>query len=108
MPARVVIYVRGTDREVAEQLAQCEELREKRRYTVAGIARDFPGQTSAWDDANRMVKNGQADRIIMATAGVVPEHLESATGALPGPGWFRKLSDAHQRTRPIRRRDGGA
>lgn len=105
---RVVVYTRGTDRQVAEQMADCEALRDKRHYTVVGIARDQPGGTTAWDDAIRMVKSGVADRVIMASAGVVPEHLESATGALPGPGFFRRLSDAQRRTRPIRRRDGEA
>jgi hypothetical protein len=105
MPARVVIYIRGRDSEVAEQLAHCEELRQQRRYTVVGIARDAPGQTSAWDDANAMVKRGQADRIIMASAGVVPEYLESATGALPGPGIPRRVPGAHRRIRPLRRHD---
>lgn len=108
MPAkRVVVYLRGNEQEVAEQLADCEALRRERRYVVVGIARDAPGQSQAWDDATAMVKQGQADRIIMASAGVVPEHLESATGALPGPGFLRKLSAANRRTRPIRR-DGGA
>lgn len=107
MPTRVVIYVRGRDSEIAEQLANCEVLREQRRYVVVGIARDAPGQTAAWDDAMAMVKGGRADRVIMSSACVVPEHLESATGALPGPGFPRPSPSRHRRTRLIRR-DGGA
>lgn len=100
---RVVIYVRGTDRAVVEQLQQCQELCTRRRYQVVGIARDMPGGSTAWEDANGMVRRGAADRIIMASACVVPEHLESATGALPGPGLMRRMAGAHRRIRPIRR-----
>lgn len=105
--ARVVIYMRGTDQQVAEQLGYCEALRDKRHYTVVAIARDLPGGTAAWDDAIRLVNTGQAERVIMASAGVVPDHLESATGALPGPGFLRRMADVHRRIRPIRR-DGEA
>lgn len=100
---RVVIYARGRDTEIAEQLVKAEGLADERQYTVVGIARDLPGGTTAWDDAMGMVKRGVADRVIMATAAVVPEHLESATGALPGPGIYRRVGGAHRRVRPIRR-----
>lgn len=108
MPTRVVIYVRGREAEIAEQLQQVEALRQERKYLVVGIARDAPGQTAAWDDAMSMVKRGLAERVIMASACVVPEHLESATGALPGPGILRRAHGAHRRIRPLRRRDGEA
>jgi hypothetical protein len=111
-PDRTLIYVRGTDAEIEEQLALAYAACQVRGYTVIGVLRDQPGAVRGWHDANRMLRHGRADRIVVSSATTVPEILESATGALPG---FRRRQDAgahratrRRRIRPVPRPGAGA
>ncbi len=109
---RALIYVRGTDPEIEEQLSIAYQICQGREYEVAGVLREQPGETFKWQDAHRMIRHGRADRIIMASALNAPDILESATGALPGPR-LRQGGGAHRATRrrrirPVARPDGGA
>lgn len=106
---RVVIYLRGTEAEMDEQLLECQALCDRRRYHVVGIARERPGQTSTWEDCARMRREKEVDRVIFASTSVIPAVLESATGTLPGlpdrppapaPAPRREYSPRHRRPRP--------
>lgn len=101
MAVKVVIYVCGTDSAVEDQLIQCLELADIRRYDVVAIARDSPGASTGWHDAQAMVAAGTADRIVFASTSVTPPYLESVTSA-----WTANRP-ADLRPRPVRR-DGAA
>lgn len=104
---RAVIYLRGT-RELCEmQLRMCQRLCDERDYTAIGIATDAPGELTAWHDAQRMVRHGDADRVVYASGRLVPDVLESATGELPAYAAYRPDPGA-RRIRPTRRRGGEA
>lgn len=103
--ARVIVYARGE--QVEEQLDACQQLCARRGYAVVALARDAPGQTRGWDDAQQMLRDDAADRVVVASGSNVPDTLESATGGLPGPAETRHLRSASHRIRP-RPRPGGA
>ncbi len=101
---RVVIYVRGTDAQVAEQERQCLQLCEQQDYVIAAIARDEDVGLSAWEDAQRMRQMGHVARVIVASASIIPPNvLESVTGSLPGPVRVARTGSRHLRTGPMRR-----
>lgn len=101
---RVIIYGRGTAADLAEQDEWCYGQVAEHHYQLVGVAHDGPDESSAWDDARRMVKEGEADRILMSSATKIPPFIETVTGstgrAVKRPG--------ERRIRPVRRRDGGA
>jgi hypothetical protein len=105
MPDRAVMYVTGDDQEVAEQMQQCQDLCIERHQEVVAVARELQGSTDAWEDAHRMVRDGEADRIVMASGAVVPDVLESATGGIPGSRRHRRPGE---RRIKFLRRGGGA
>lgn len=109
---RTLVYVRGTPEEIDEQLALAFAACQIRGYTVTGVLREEPGGTERWYEGQRMLKHHRADRVFVASATVVPESLESATGALPG---LRRRQDAgahrarrSRRIRPVPRPGAGA
>lgn len=102
---RVVVYAQGE--QVEQQLDACQHLTARRGYMVVALARDVPGSTDGWRDAHRMLDEGRADIIIVASGSNVPATLESATGGLPGPEQVRRYASAQRRVRP-RPRPGGA
>lgn len=88
----------------AEQLERCRELCDRKGYVVVGIAQDKPGSSCAWEDAQRMVFDGVADRVVFAGPVHLPLYLESASSAWVGhPG-----GPADRRTEPVRRHDSAA
>lgn len=107
MRTKIVIYARGEGELVDEQLAACQELCARRKYRVIALARDRPGELHAWESAQQMLRDGEADRVIVASGSDLPDILESATGGLPGPAEMRQLRQPSRRIRPTRR-DGGA
>lgn len=115
MRDRALIYVRGTDEQIETQLTLAQQVCDRREYKIAAILRDQPGADTAWHDAQRMVRHRQADLIIVASSLVVPDILESATGALPGPRLVRQPGGAgvhratrRRRIRPVPRPGGAA
>lgn len=109
---RALIYLRGTDDEIEAQLTHASMVCDGRGYEIVGILRDQPGSTNSWHEANRMIRHGKAARLIVSSSLVVPDLLESATGALPGPR-LRQGGGVHRvtkrrRTRPVPRPDAGA
>ena len=104
MSDRVVIFVRGTQAEVNQQLEHCQRLCEEHGYVVVAIAEAITGQRdaySAWEDAHRMVQDGEADRIIVASGVNVPV-LESATGSFPAVE-LQHRRPGQRRIRPVAR-----
>lgn len=92
---KVVIYTSGET--AHQQFEQCQQLCERRGYAIVAVAHDRPGSDRAWHDAQRMVSDGSADRIVYASSSVTPSHLESVTSA-----WvWERAGD--QRPRPLRR-----
>lgn len=111
--SRALIYVRGTAEEIDQQIDGITAAVERRGYEVAGVVREQPGSTVRWHEANQLVRDGEADLVFVASAANVPDILESATGALPGPLRPRSAAGAHRkgrrrRIRPTRREGGGA
>jgi hypothetical protein len=94
---RAVIYARGTDAEIDQQIKQCQELCERRKYLVVAVARDEPDGDTAWWDAQQLHRSGVVDRIVYASSSATPLHLESVTSA-----WVPR-QPADRRPRPIRR-----
>lgn len=112
MRNRALIYIRGTDTEIETQLTNAYQVCQRREYEVTAVLRDEPGGTDGWHAANRMLRHKQADRIIVASTLFVPDLLESATGALPGPrlrpGGGVHRATRRRRIRPVPRVDEGA
>lgn len=112
MHDRALIYVRGTTEEIDTQLGNAYQVCSRRQYEVAAVLRDQPGGTIGWHAAHRMLRHHEADRIIVASSLVVPDLLESATGALPGPrirpGGGVHRATRRRRIRPVPRADAGA
>ncbi len=104
MPDRAILYVNDNG-ELQEKLDQCQELCTDRGYEVIAIATEQPGAADAWEGAHAMIRDGDADRIVMASGTEAPDMLESATGSIPGGGRHRR--GAQRRIRPVRR-DGAA
>lgn len=102
MAVRVVIYAAGTENAINDQLLQCLRFAEHRRYMLVAIARDGPGASTGWHDAQTMIAAGTADRIVYASSSVTPPYLESVTSA-----WSAVNRPADLRPRPVRR-DGAA
>jgi hypothetical protein len=107
---RVIVYMRGTDAEIDEQLQFCYDLCAGRGWDPVGAVRERPGETAGWWDAQRMLYRGEVDLVVVASGDVVPEVIASATGTFPGPRAGRHVRRAagHRRTRPTRRGDAGA
>jgi hypothetical protein len=95
---RALIYVRGTDPEVEEQLSVASAICQRRGYEIVAVLREQPGEVFKWQDAHRLIRHGKADRVIMASALNAPDILESATGSLPGPR-LRQGGGVHRATR---------
>lgn len=106
--SRALIYAAGTPEEIDEQLAALADTCTRRGYDLAGVVRELPGGTRGYHDAHRMLAAGDADVIVFASATVLPDLLESATGSLPGPRVREILrrAEGQRRTRPIRRQRG--
>lgn len=105
MSDRTVLYVSGhAEDAVQEQMRQAQQLCTEQGYTVAAVARETPGSTDAWEDAHRMVREGEADRIVVASGAHLPDLLESATGGIPGGHPHRR--GAHRRVRMLWRGAG--
>jgi hypothetical protein len=108
---QVLIYVCGTGAEIDRQLSDAYQVCERRGYHIVAVFRELPGATTRWHEANRMLRHGQADQIIVASVLNVPDLLESATGALPGPRFWQgvaRRATQRRRIRPVPRPDGGA
>jgi len=104
---KAIVYARGDADAIAQQIIECEELCRRRGYERVGVCHDAPGQTTGWEAAQRMRQSG--GRIVVASADVLPDYLESATGTLPGPRGPlaprpapRGNSPRQHRPRPIR------
>jgi hypothetical protein len=102
---KAVIYARGDVEAIAQQIVECDELCRLRDYERVGVCHDAPGQTAGWDAAERMRRDGC--QIVVASAEVLPDFLESVTGSLPGPREVhtprpaaRSQSPRHRRPRP--------
>lgn len=110
--SRALIYVRGTAEEIEQQIPHVSAVCERRGHRVVGIMREQPGATEQWHEANRMLDRGEVDAIVIASANLVPDFLESATGALPGRRTYGTAGAHRQgrrrRIRPMRRGDAGA
>lgn len=108
-PRRALIYARGTDEEIEQQVTEAYALCRKHDQVVVGIVRERPGETRGYHDAHRMLRRGEADLIAVASSAVLPDLLESATGGLNGP-WLRSLvrRAPSRRIRPMRREGGEA
>lgn len=99
MRDRALIYLRGTDEQIDSQLGHAYEVCARREYEVTAVLRDQPGAASSWHEANRLIRHREAEHLIVASSLVVPELLESATGALPGPRRLRPGGGVHRATR---------
>lgn len=102
--ARAIIYARGTLAELAEQDAWCFAHIAEHRYELVGVAHDGPGESDAWDDAQRMIRQGEADKLVISSGAKTPDYVESVTGSLNDEPAKRP---ADRRVRPVRR-GGGA
>lgn len=105
MPVKVVIYARGTTDRAAEQIERCQELCARRGYQVVAIATDAPGSYQAWQDAQKMVTEDGADRVVFASSTNIPDHLESVSGEIPHMAVRAAVA---KRIRPMRRPGEGA
>lgn len=110
---RVVVYMRdAADHHLDDaRLRRTADMCARRGYQPVSVIREGPGETGGLADALRMVCDGKADRIVMASGTELPDVLESDTGSLPGrwvgaPGV--RGPDRQRRTRPTRRGDAGA
>lgn len=97
-----VIYARGDSQEIAEQFKECRAYCDRLGYEIRGLAHDAAGETAGWESALRMRRNG--DRIVVASALVLPDFLESTTGTLPGPHGPRTARPAPRGLSPRQRR----
>lgn len=84
---RAIIYARGSVEEIAQQIIECDELCRLRGYERIGVCHDAPGETAGWEAALRMRQPGH--QVVVASSLVLPDYLESVTGALPGPRGHR-------------------
>lgn len=81
---RVILYARGIPAEVQHQHAACLDLAQRLGYTVVGVASDGPGESRGWHSANRMLRDGEVDRILVESRRVTPLSLDSITAEMPG------------------------
>jgi len=100
-----IIYGRGTTAQLEEQDLKCMQYVAEHRYTLVFIAHDTPGERTAWDTAQQMVRDGKARVIVVASVSLMPHHLESVTGTLP-PRAVERVREATRRTRLVPRPDG--
>lgn len=107
---QVIVYMRGTDEEIDEQLKFCTDLCARRGWEPVGLVRERPGETTGWWDAQRMLFRKEVDLVVVASVDVVPDMMASATGSFPGPraGRHVRRPSRHRRTRPTPRGDAGA
>lgn len=112
--ARVVVYLQDVTEELDEaQLRRVAELCKGHGYTPVAVVQERPGGADGLIDALRMVRSGEADRIVMASRDLLPDLFESATGERANL-WLRELPAQqqrparHRRTRPTRRGGEGA
>lgn len=113
---RVVVYLGDTtaaDHLDEARLQRSADICARRGWQPAAIIREEPGETTGLTDALRMVRDGEADRIVMASGAELPDVLESDTGSI-GP-WVRaraggtdRYTGLHRRIRPTRRVAEGA
>lgn len=117
---RVIVYMRSTadDTEETDQarVQGSAEMCARRGYEPVAFVRELPGETRGLEDALRMVRCGEADRIVMESGAMLPDVFESDTGGLS----TRRLADIfadittrrddarHRRTRPMPRGGEGA
>lgn len=112
--ARVVVYLQDVTEELDdEQLRQVAELCKGHGYTPVAVVQERPGGVDGLIDALRMVHDGEADRIVMASRDLLPDLFESATGERPPlfrelPAQQQRPAARHRRTRPTRRGGEGA
>lgn len=111
---RVIVYMRDEAHHIDEdQLRQVADLCAGRGYDPVATVQEEPGQISGLIDALRMVRRGEADRIVMASRDQLPDLIESATGEVPGLA-VGELPDGrgraprHRRIWPTRRGGGAA
>lgn len=71
MAIRVAIYLTLED-DIASQRAACLAYAVGRGYEVAYIAQEEPGETTAWRDVQRLIRNGEASRVIMDSRRRIP------------------------------------
>lgn len=81
---RAVIYARGDPDEIGRQQEQCRIMAESSDTEVVALATDRPDCSDAWHDANAMVVDGEADKILIASRDVIPHLIESVTGHIRG------------------------
>ena len=79
MGERVVIYARGTIQEIALQRDACLMVAHRAGQQVVAFASDGNGDRHGWDDANRMVAEDRADRVLVDTLRRMPPFITSAT-----------------------------
>lgn len=113
-PARTIIYVRGTDQEIEDQLNDAYAGCQRAGHCVVGVMREQPGGTEVWHDAQRLLRHGKIDLVYVSSGTAVPGLLESATGGIPGTDLLRGIaagvrrSARRRRIRPMRRGGGEA
>lgn len=81
---RVVVYTRGTTAEIAHKQEQCRLMAEQQGVEVVALATDSPDGSSGWNDANAIVMEGRAERILVVSRNDIPRIIESVTQHLPG------------------------
>lgn len=107
---RALIYARGTEDEIEQQLTEAFELCRRRHQDVVGVVRERPGGTSGYHDAHRMLRRGECDLIAVASTTNLPDLIESATGDLTPfrPPLPAPRDPRSRRIRPTPRGDAGA
>jgi hypothetical protein len=80
----VVIYARGNEHEVEEQQERCRTTAEYNAEQVVGLATDTPFTMTGWESANQMVRDGDADKVLVSSRMVIPRLVESVTGQFKG------------------------
>ena len=78
-----MIYIAGDAAVRARQLGACLASAEALGAVVVATAQDPPGRRDGWVSAQQMIATGQADRILIAEPGAVPDWLLMSSDASP-------------------------
>lgn len=78
----VVIYSRGDAEQIERQRDRCQAAALQAGWAVAGVASDSETTTTGWEDANTLVRDGKADKILVISRSVVPNMIESVTAEI--------------------------
>ena len=80
----VVVYARGTREQIARQQETCRAAAQRKGQRIVAWAWDDDDHIDGWCDAEKLVSDGAARCIKVASRAMIPDFVESVTRELSG------------------------